>query len=335
MDVSVLMPVRDAARTVGVAVRSVLRSRGVSFEVVCVNHRSTDTTASILAKHAVRVVNGDGAETLSAALELGRAACTAPLIARMDADDVMHPDRLAADVAHLRAHPAHGAVACRARVVPKGKARPGLRAYVAWQNACITADDHAREIWIEQPLLHPATTFRAATLATLGGWAAAPRHEPEDYDLFLRMVVAGVPFAKRPEVHHAWRQHASTSTRFDRDVLARMKARALVKRFSLAREVAGGAGRPVVIAGAGKEGGRIARALLQEGVRARAFLDVAARRIGRLRHGVPVLDARELPSLKGNAFVVAAIGTSGARGVVRAQLADAGFVEAHDCVVVA
>ncbi len=333
-DVSVLMPVRDAARTLGVALRSVLRSRGVAFEVVCVDHRSHDDTPSILRRFAprVRVVDGGSADTVAQAHELGRAACRAPFIARMDADDVMHPDRLRADVDALRAKPSLAAVACRGRVIPKGKARPGLRAYVAWQNACLTPDDHAREIWIEQPLLQPATTFRASTLHDLGGWHDVDGGGPEDYDLFLRMAIARVDVEKRADVHHSWRQHDATSTRWDRDVLAHMKARALVARFEL-RE------RDVVIAGAGKEGARIARALAVHALHASAFLDVSPKRIGRLRHGVPVLDARELPSLRARVdvrtFVVAAIGTSGARGVVRAQLASAGYVELVDCVVVA
>lgn len=330
-EVSVLLPVRDHARTVAVALRSVLRSRAVSFEVVCVDHRSRDDSSAVLRRFAprVRIVDGASAVSLSHALELGRAVCRAPLIARMDADDVMHPDRLRADVDALRAQPSLAAIACRARVVPKFKARPGLRSYVAWQNACISAADHAREIWIEQPLLQPATTFRAAALAQVGGW----RHVdgPEDYDLFLRFALARLDVAKRTEVHHAWRQHDATSTRFDRDSIARLKARALIERFALDDA------RDVVIAGAGKEGARIARALATFGVRARAFLDVSPKRIGRVRHGVPVLDARELAGLRANprTFVVAAIGTSGARGVVRAQLASAGYLELDDCVVVA
>lgn len=335
--VSVLMPVRDAAPTVGVALRSVLRSRGLgasALEVICVDHRSRDDSPNILRRFAqpsssrVTIVDGGEAGSLAQALELGRARCRAPLIARMDADDVMHPDRLAADLAHLAPRPRLGAVACRARVVPKHRARPGLRAYLAWQNACMTAEEHAREIFVEQPLLHPATTFRASVLAAVGGWRDVDG--PEDYDLFLRIAAARIDVEKRPAVHHSWRQHSATSTRFDRDALARMKARALIERFALA-------GSDVVIAGAGKEGARIARALAHHGVRPHAFVDVAPKRIGRLRHGVPVLDARELPGLRTRemCFVVAAVGTSGARGVVRAQLERAGFAELVDCVVVA
>jgi glycosyltransferase involved in cell wall biosynthesis len=330
--VSVLMPVRDAAVTVGRALRSVLRSRSVELEVVCVDHGSRDATPQIL-RHLgrdarVRIVDGSSATDVAGALEMGRALCAGPFIARMDADDVMHPARLAADCAWLQDQPSLAAVACRTKLIPKGRSTAGLRAYVAWQNACLSQGEHARDIWIEQPVCQPATTFRAQALADLGGYHSGPF--PEDYELFLRLAVAGAGIEKRPAVQHAWRQHAATSSRFDRDVLAVLKARALVARFQLKE-------RDVYIAGAGKEGGRIARALMASGKAPAAFLDIATRRIGRVRHGVAVLDARELPSLRARAgaFIIAAIGTSGARGVVRAQLADAGFVETVDCVVVA
>ena len=325
-----MLPARDAEKTVATALRSVLRSRGVALEVVVVNHGSADATASIIKRLAdgrVRVIDVDGAVPLATALNRGIAACASPLVARMDADDVMHPDRLRADVDWLSTHNDTSAVACRIKLIPRGD-HGSLAMYVAWQNATMTAADHAREIWVEQPVCQPATTFRRAALE---GVPYRAGDFPEDYDLFLRLLAGGARIEKRPAVHHAWRRHAATTTRWSRDVLAALKARALVQRFQLAN-------RRVVVAGAGKEGGRIARALIDAGAPPSAFLDVAARRIGRTRHGVRVLDARELPSLRaapGGCFVVAAVGTSGARGVVRAQLAGAGCVEGEDCVVVA
>jgi glycosyltransferase involved in cell wall biosynthesis len=321
--VSVLMPVRNGAATLGIALRSVLKSRGVDLDVVVVDHASTDATREILSRFPVRVVEAPSTTDLAGALRIGLAHCQADVVARMDADDVMHPDRLRADLAHLVAKPDVDVVASRTKLIPRSQ-RGALSSYVAWQNAATSAEDHAREIWIEQPLCHPASTFRKAALDEIPWRSGA---FPEDYDLFLRFVVAGKRIEKRSEVHHGWRRHGSTTTRFSRDILAELKAGALIERFDLRA-------KRVVIAGAGKEGGRIARALSRHGVKASAFVDVAERRIGRKRHGVDVLDARALASLRG-AFLVGAVGTSGTRGVVRASFADAGFVEGVDAVVVA
>lgn len=328
------MPVRDAAGTLALAIRSVLRSRAVQLELVVVDHGSQDGSSALLAWWAerdarVRLLCADPAAALAEVLERGRRACAAPFIARMDADDVMHPDRLAADVAHLRSRPTLAAVASLVKVIPKGRTTAGWRAYAAWQNAVRTAEEHAREVWVEQPLCHPATTFRQAALDAVGGYRAAAC--PEDYDLFLRLIPAGHQVEKRAAVHHAWRQHALSSSRWPRDAFARAKARALVEHLR-ART------RPVVIAGAGKEGGRMARALRDLEVSPVAFLDVAERRIGRMRHGVVVLPSTSLPALRctwPDVLVVGAVGTSGSRGVVRAQFEAAGFTEGQDCVVVA
>ncbi|MCC7072425.1 MAG: glycosyltransferase [Deltaproteobacteria bacterium] len=337
---SVLLPIRDAERTLAVALGSVLRSRAVDLEVVAVLHGCRDRSAAVLSRVArgdprVLVVDAAPALSLGGALELGRARCRAPLIARMDADDVMHPERLAADAAWLAERPRTGAVGCRVRLAPRHAPEDGrhagLVAYLAWQNAALSAADHQRELWIEQPLCHPATTFRTAALDAVGGWRTSPAPFPEDYDLFLRLSCAGWALEKRAALHHAWRIHAGLATRNPRDLLARVKAEHLVARFGLAA-------RPVIVCGAGKEGRRIARALATQGVEPAAFVDVAPDKVGRRRRNLVVRHADELAALRAElpgSFALGAVGTSGARGVVRAGLERAGFVEGESFVVVA
>jgi len=179
---------------------------------------------------------------------------------------------------------------------------------------------------------NPACTFRARVLASVGGWRDGPF--PEDYDLFLRLAARGAVVEKRPEVHHAWRMHAHNSTkvdpRFARDRHAEMKARALRERFTLDA-------RSVFVAGAGKEGGRIGRALLACGIAPARYFDVSKARIGRRRHGAIVDDAAQLERARAEdpaSFVIGAVGTSGARGVLREALTRAGYVEGTSFVVV-
>src|SRR5262245_50060119 len=109
------MPVRDAGATLGEAMDSLLAQTFRDFEIVAVDDGSTDDSRARLEAYAardarVRVLAGP-AQGLVAALERGRAACRAPLIARMDADDVAAPERLARQVALLEARPELGLVA--------------------------------------------------------------------------------------------------------------------------------------------------------------------------------------------------------------------------------
>ena len=337
-EISVLMPARNAAATLDAALSSVLSSRATKLELCVVDHASSDGTSAVIADYArrdKRVRHILAAEELSLAeiLEYGRKCCRAPFIARMDADDLMHPQRLAADRQALEDNPALSAIACRSRLFPKYVGGFGMRAYVAWQNSVLSEEEHKKEIWIEQPCCHPATTFRADALESAGGYRSGLF--PEDYDLFLRIVTGGGHIRKRPHHHHGWRESLQRFTRTDprasRDAFALTKARYLKRHFALEH-------RPVLIAGAGKEAGRIARSLLHWNVRLHSFYDVNPKRIGRLRHGVPVyadIMLREHLSEHPDAFCIAAVGTSGARGALRALLENAGFSEGENAVVVA
>lgn len=336
-DLSVLMPARDAAGTIGRSLASVLASEGVSLECVVVDHGSVDDTRAIVERAArlgdVRVLSAPRELPFAEALERGRRSCRAPVVARMDADDLMHPRRLARDLALLRDKPDVDVTACRVRPFPLVGLGAGMRMYLAWQNHVLSPAAHARETWIELTVCHPSATFRNDAVTRAGGY----RHGdfPEDYELFLRLLARGAVVEKRPEVDLAWRQSRGSATkvdpRYSRDALARAKAMHMVPRFSLVE-------RPVFVCGAGKEGGRIARALSSFGVRPARFFDVSDKRIGRERYGAPVLHSRALAderrALPG-AFCIAAVGTSGAREIVREAMRSAGFVEGEDAVVVA
>jgi glycosyltransferase involved in cell wall biosynthesis len=335
--ISVLVPTRDAASTLGVALASALGSEGVAFEIVVVDHGSVDDTPAVLERAArlgpVRVVRVARELPFALALEEGRRACAADLVARFDADDLMHTGRLARDVALLEERHDVDVAACQVRPFPLCRTGAGMRMYLLWQNSVLSPEEHAREIWIEQTVCHPAVTLRQRAVTAVGGY----RHGdfPEDYDLFLRLRVAGARFFKRPSVDVAWRQSEGSATRTDaryrRDALAGAKAQALVDAFSLLE-------RPLFVLGAGKEGGRIARSLARLGVLPTAFFDVSERRIGRTRYGAPVLRSEALAFEKRarpEAFALGAVGTSGSRAIVRETLRAAGFVEGVDAAMVA
>ncbi len=335
---SVLIPARNAAATVEVAVESVLRSRDVNYEIVLLEHRSEDDTRARVEKimrreSRIRIFPVADDVKLGGLLEKGRHYCRAPLIARFDADDLMHPHRLREDLQAFQDNELVSVVSSRSKLFPRGLASPGFATYVDWQNAQLSHEDHERELWIEQPLCHPAATFRAAVIDEVGGYREGPF--PEDYDLFLRLMVNGKRFLKRPDVHHGWREHEKRATwtdpRYARDAFARLKAAALVEKFHVNK-------RPVIIAGGGKEGGRIGRYLVELGVQPAAYVDVSEKRIGRIRHGAKVFSAAALNELReeyANAFCIGAVGTSGARGVVRTQLARSGFIEGENAVIIA
>ena len=132
-EVSILLPAFDAEATLAGCLRSVLRQSEPRFECVLVDDGSVDGTRGCALHFAARDprirVIATAHHGLVTALNIGLAHCRAPLVARMDADDLMHRDRLAAQVAALEADPRLVAVGCHVRLFPRAGLTDGLRAY--------------------------------------------------------------------------------------------------------------------------------------------------------------------------------------------------------------
>ena len=323
VELSVLLPFRDAADTLDEALRSVLRE-SVPLEVLAVDDGSRDDwrRCSALNDPRVRVVEGAG-RGLVAALELARREARAPWLLRMDADDVMLP-RAEAQIRALH-DDSLAVVGSRAHPIGGGE---GLRLYVEWQNGLLTKADHRRELFIESPLCHPSTMLRASAVDAVGGY----RHGdfPEDYDLWLRLWDAGWEMAKVPIDGVDWRHRERRATfvdpRYRPEAFLALKAPFLAKR--LARE-----SRALVVWGAGRTGRRLMRALEPHGARASAWIDIDPDKVGRTARGAPIHDASALDPQRH--FVLGAVASRGARGLIRAALLERGFVEDRDCLFAA
>ena len=323
--ISVLLPARDAEATISVAIEGLLAQRGAPrFEVVCVEDGSTDATATLLQRYArsddrVRVVPGEG-RGLVAALQLGLSHCRGDLIARMDADDVVHPDRVRLQADLLSSDATLGAVGSLVRCFP-GPLTSGLARLEQWLNSTVTADQCAAGRFVEAPLVHPSTMFRRDALADAGGWRDAGW--AEDWDLLLRLVARGWRLCKVPEVLLDWRDSPGrltwTGGVYQRERMFDLRAHHLA--HGPLRD------RPFDVWGAGPTGKRLARALEPYRLRPGRFWDVDPRK--HEARGLPVLSSCELHRPEGS-LILCAVGAVGAREDIRAQLESRGFQEERD-----
>jgi cellulose synthase/poly-beta-1,6-N-acetylglucosamine synthase-like glycosyltransferase len=333
--VSVLLPVRDAAATLDACLDSLAGQTLADHEVVAVDDGSADGSGERLLARAAAdsrlQVRRTGPRGLVGALNLALAEARAPLVARMDADDVARPERLRLQVERLEADASLDVLGCRVAIVAAsfGPAGAGMKAYVRWQNALLDHEAMARDRFVESPLVHPSVVARRAALEGLGGWRDFDG--PEDYELWLRAFAAGLRFAKLPEVLLDWRDSPGRLTRTDpRYAPGRFLA---VKLEALARGPLAG-GRPAVVWGAGPIGKAWSRALRAAGHVVRAFVEVDPSKLGTRIHGTPVVAVEEAGRLRGPLHL-AAVGQQGARERIRAEAARLGLAEGEDLVAVA
>jgi hypothetical protein len=332
--VSVLLPVRDAGDTLSACLDSLAAQTLTAHEVIAVDDGSSDGSGErLLARAALdprlRIFHTP-ARGIAPALNLALAVARAPVVARMDADDVAQPRRLAAQLARLRSDPRIDVVGCRVSAgTPADTAGAGMRAYVEWVNRLLDHDAMARDRFVESPIVHPSVSMRAETLRGLGGYRDFDG--PEDYELWLRAFAAGLRFEKLAETLLLWRDGPARLTRSDpRYAPARFMS---VKLEALARGPLG-SGRPVVIWGAGRIGKAWSRALAGRGHPLAAFVEVDPRKLGGRIHGAPVVPVGAAGSLRGPLHL-AAVGQPGARERIRGAAARLGLADGIDLVAVA
>jgi len=188
--ISVIMPVYNAASFLSQAVESILVQTDPNFEFLIFDDGSTDGSIDILNRFAksdsrIKVHLGQH-RGYSPWLNEGLKAACGEYIARMDADDIALPDRFALQVDFLRNHPEVVVVGGVVLAIDSD----GDPVY-PWQFP-MTHDEIDADILVAKTggLIHPTTMIRRRAMLEVGGYR--PDFEPaEDLDLWLRLAETG------------------------------------------------------------------------------------------------------------------------------------------------
>jgi len=335
--ISVLLPAFNAAATLPAALDSLLAQRTArSFEVVTVDDGSTDGTPRVAEAYAQRdarvrpfLLPHVGLVT---ALNAGLAQCRGSYIARMDADDVSHPDRLERQAAFLDAAPDIGLVSSLVVFGGDAKRQAGYAHHVAWQNTLVTPRDLSVWRFVDAPMAHPSVMFRRELPRRFGAYRNGAF--PEDFELWLRWLERGVRMAKIPQPLLVWNDPPGRLSRND----ARYAPEAFyrTKTEYLARWLtANNPHHPEILAwGSGRVSRQRWRFLTDCGIRISAYVDISPRRIGQRVQGVPVLAPADLPP-PGSAFIVAGVARRDAHAYILCRLRERGYTLGADCLFMA
>lgn len=235
--VSVILPFYQAERTLQTALNSISGQTFNDFECLMINNNSTDKSIRIAEKHAekdhrFRLLH-EKQQGVAYASACGSRHSAAPIIARMDADDIAFRNRLELQVAYLKNHPGIDAVTGKVKFGGDPVKAAGFKRYVDWNNSITTTTQIRLKRFIELPLVNPTAMWRKSAEVQAGGYRYG--NFPEDYELWLRWIDKGLKIAKTGDYVLQWNDPPNRLTRTDR----RYSSNAFykIKTHYLAREL--------------------------------------------------------------------------------------------------
>lgn len=330
VQVTVLLPFYNAGRSLFGAVESILSQDYEHFELLLVNDGSTDESVGIAKvyaqKHKQVSLLDLPHQGLAHALNAGLAVIESPYIARMDADDISTAHRLSAQVAYLEAQPEIGVVSSLVRHISTEEDQAGYERYVGWLNQQLTSEQIRLNRFVESPLAHPSVMFRKTCVDQFGDYDTS--EVPEDYELWLRWMEAGVQMAKVEDYLLDWYDRPGRLSRTDAhyadEAFAKVRAKYLAQWLKSVRP-----GEEIVIWGAGRQSRKRLQYLLAEGIGVEAYIDV---RPSYKLVRTPVTNYKEY-DYRNRAMIISMVSNRGKREEVKAFLIQQAKVEGQDFIL--
>lgn len=198
--VSIIMPAYNAERFLAKAIESILSQSFKDFEFLIMNDGSTDSTWQILQDYREKDIriklfqqeNKGVAVSLNYLISQSRGE----FIARMDADDISHPDRLQQQTDYLMQYPDTGMLStAKMKIAPNG---------LSYTYTCPPDNQNALiNLFFKgiNPIVHGSVMFRKTVLMALNEppYKLIRKDDFEDIDLWKRLIkVTTLAVIKKP-----------------------------------------------------------------------------------------------------------------------------------------
>jgi len=187
--VSVLMATRNGHKYLKEAITSILCQSFSDFEFIICNDHSSDDTAKIIEHfrkndNRIKVFENEFPDGFTSALNYGLEHCEGKYIARMDDDDISHPDRLAIEAEYLDQYPMISIVSSNVNFFDSS----GIYGRTSKINLPTNKD-----IWRGKIFTHPAVMFRKKNLSLVGQYSTSKDvTRIEDYDFWCKFYSYGL-----------------------------------------------------------------------------------------------------------------------------------------------
>ena len=257
---SILIPYKNAAKYLKPCIASIIDQTEINWEIIAINDHSSDESAQIIDEfcaHDKRIFNYiNNGKGIIDGLRMAFEHSTGTLITRMDADDIMAPDKLA-DLKQILMKSGLGTVATGlVRYFSDGILGAGYQRYANWLNGLHSKDNCYSEIYKECVIPSPAWMVWRSDLISVGAFDS--NIYPEDYDLCFRFYKMGFKIVASQQVLHFWRDYPERTSRNDPRLKDQSFMSLKLNRFI---ELETKANDRFVIWGAGRKGKLLAQLL--------------------------------------------------------------------------
>lgn len=328
-EISVILPFYNAESTLERSINSILNQNFDDFELILVNNNSTDRSIQFAEEYAkrdtrVKLLN-EARQGVVFASQKGFENTNAEFIARADADDVWHKDKLLLQYKFLKEKPEIDVVSCCVNF-SGDKKNDGMSAYVNETNKLLTHDEITINRFSELQVINPTIMFRKIIALKHGLYKEGDF--PEDYEMFLRWIEKGVKFYKLSETLLDWYDSETRLTRTDKrysfEAFYKIKSSYLYNYLKENNSFF----PEVVIWGAGKRTKRRTNGIKKMGINILFFIDVDEMKI----NGKDVISSHNIPD-RGQIFIVSFVNNKGARIKIKDFLLSRNYIEGKDFII--
>ena len=329
-EISVILPFFNAEKTLGYAVKSILNQSFQNFELLLIDNNSTDNSFSIAEKLAEKdsriTLFKEKKHGVANAMNCGLQNATGKFFARMDADDISMPRRLEKQLQFLNNNPEIDFVGSEVKYVSHNKNTAGFERFVDWANSFNSPKEIELNRFVEIPIINPTILFRREIYEKYGG--NLDGNFPEDYEMQLRYLEAGVKMANLPEPLLEWHDYSTRLTRTDKRYSTEAFFKTKAKYFKSWSEKNNPLHPNIWVWGAGRKTRQRAKLLENEGVIIDGFIDIVKNKTTHKK----TIHFQNIPK-PGKIFIVSMVTKQGAREQIKEFLIKANYVEVVDFVL--
>lgn len=214
-EISIILPVKNASSFIEKTILSIQSQSFKYWELIVVNDHSIDSTPNLInwfAKNDNRIKYFEHTETgIIPALQRGLKEATGTYITRIDADDLMPPNRLKTMLNAFAGKGERTIITGLVSYFSDDAISDGYIKYEDWLNSVNRKGIQWKNVYRECVVASPNWMIRRNDLQAAGGFDELCY--PEDYHLVLRWYQNGFQIHCVPEVTLLWREHPDRTSR--------------------------------------------------------------------------------------------------------------------------